>query len=199
MAITLKYRLNEASGTSVSDSVGTNTWTATAVYPVVDWISWLARDWTSWNFQIQAASGVTLTTRAWSCRSKLSWSVPSAQRMISMYPWWTHNDYIRTNNWTNIIAWNSFIEAVYTMTVNDWNRHYYYAYNTPTSVDLYVDWIKRATATGTWATGTWSFSVSWHRWPWEYFKGAVDEVNIYDWHIWDWMVNNMNLFFRWFM
>lgn len=199
MAITLKYRLNEASGTSVSDSVWTNTGTATASYPVVDWISWLARDWTSWNFQIQAASGVALTTRAWSCRSKLSGSVPSAQRMISMYPWWTHNDYIRTNNWTDIRAWNRLIEATYTMTVNDWKRHYYYAYNTPTSVDLYVDWVKRANNTWTWATGTWSFSVSWHRWPWEYFKWAVDEVNIYDWHIWDWMVNNMNLFFRWFM
>lgn len=199
MAITLKYRLNETSWTSVSDSVWSNTWTATASYTILDWITGLARDWASWSYQIQAATAIALTTYGWSCWSKISWTISSAQRMISLYPWWTHNSYIRTNTWAEIKAANNTIEASYTMTVNDWKRHYYYAYTTPTSVDLYVDWVKRATASGTWATWSWSFSVSWHRWPWEYFKWSVDNVDIYDAHIWDWMVNNMNMLYRWFI
>lgn len=192
----LAYRkLDEASGTTASDSVGSNT--GTASHSWILWSAWKINNWGTFN-------GTTNYIDCWSSSLQLNeqsvfwWIKTSVSNTWWMYvkKWrniWWHNHWIA---WWLYETWKlcvrlqlwllSFLElrVVANFYDNNWH-HIWYTY-TWTDAKLYMDWVElgSTTWTSTYFNWTWLKSSIWCEittWvPENRFNWLIDEVWIWN-------------------
>lgn len=186
------WKLDEASGTTAFDSVGSNDGTINGATWTTGKINWgLSLDWINDNVNFWNTWAIGTWDFSWQVWAKFT--TTSTKVLLSKWPnqaispVWDYVSFITYSDWKiwfRVSDWSTLVEPKTTTAFNDWNWHHIVWVRSWTNVSLYIDWTLIQTLWSAWYNldNTNNFTL----WNFSYlnialyFWGQSDEISIWN-------------------